>query len=71
MEFEPVDALVGTGHRLRLVLHKRGVEDVIASPSAEPTGIELGGGKSLLKLPEIQRPAILPTYVPPGLPAAS
>ncbi|MGQ0535111.1 MAG: CocE/NonD family hydrolase [Methanobacteriota archaeon] len=67
MEFEPLDAHVGRGHSLALVVHKAGVEDIVPSPSPEATGITVGDGKSQLLLSTIERPAILPTYVPPGL----
>ncbi|HWG90999.1 MAG TPA: CocE/NonD family hydrolase [Candidatus Thermoplasmatota archaeon] len=67
MEFEPMDALVAEGHRLRLVVHRDGVEDILPSPSLEPVELSLGGGASVLRLPLIERPMVLPTYVAPGL----
>ncbi|HEX2021942.1 MAG TPA: CocE/NonD family hydrolase [Candidatus Thermoplasmatota archaeon] len=67
MEAEPMDAHLGEGHRLRLVLHKNGVEDVRESPSKELLLIGVGGGLSVLRLPVIDRPDVLPTYNPPGL----
>ena len=69
MEFEPVDALVAEGHRLRLVLHKDGVEDVLPSPSAEALRIDLGEGRTVLRLPAVDRPNLLRTYSPDFLQA--
>ena len=71
MEFEPTDTLVAQGHRLLLVLHKDGVEDVLPSPSPELLTISLGGGKSVLRLPAVERPNLVPTYAPPGLEAGA
>lgn len=68
MEFEPVDALVARGHRLALVLHKNGVEDIEPSMTPDSLQVELGGGKSMLRLPLVERPTILRTYTPPLLP---
>lgn len=68
MEFEPTDHLVAKGHRLRLVLHRNGVEDILPSPSSEPIALGLGEGKSVLRLPLVERPTILRTYTPPVLP---
>jgi predicted acyl esterase len=55
MQFEPVDALVAEDHRLRLVVHKSGVEDVTASEDPEPNVVHLGSD-SLLRLPTVDRP---------------
>lgn len=70
MEFEPTDTLIGKGHRLVLVLHKDGVEDVLPSPSPEVLRLSLGEGKSVLRLPAVDRPNVLQTYTPPVLEAA-
>lgn len=67
MEFEPVDALVARGHRLALALHKNGVEDIEPSMTPDSLQVELGGGKSVLRLPVVERPTVLPTYTPPSL----
>jgi hypothetical protein len=67
MEFEPTDAHIGEGHRLRLVVHRLGVEDILPSPSSDPIALTLGSD-SVLRLPVVERPDILPSYVPPGLP---
>ena len=66
MEFEPMDALVAQGHRVRLVLHMDGIEDVLPSPVPAPIGVTLGEA-SVLRLQVVDRPNIVPTYVPPGL----
>jgi predicted acyl esterase len=66
MEFEPVDAFVAEGHRLQLVLHKEGVEDVLQSPSPEPLMVGLGAGVSVLRLPAVERDTSLPPYAPVG-----
>ena len=60
LEMEPVDALVAQGHRLRLVLHKAGVEDVEASP--DPSVVMIGA--STLELPTVERATLLPVYAP-------
>jgi predicted acyl esterase len=67
MEFEPTDAHLGQGHRLRLAVHRHGVEDILASPTMEPAELGLGGGASVLRLPLVQREDALPSYRPPGL----
>ena len=67
MEFEPMDALVAEGHRLRVVLHKDGVEDVLQSPSPEPLLVALGAGASVLRLPVVERDTRLPPYAAAGL----
>jgi predicted acyl esterase len=69
MELEPMDAIFADGHRLRLVLHREGVEDILPTPTREPVQLGLGPA-SVLRLPEVARPSILPTYTPPGLPQA-
>lgn len=66
MEMEPVDAHVGVGHKLRLVLHRDGVEDVLPGPNADPVVLELGAA-SLLRLPAIERADLVPSYAAPGL----
>ncbi len=62
MEFEPVDALISEGHRLRLVIHREGVEDVPASPDRAPVAIDLGSDATRLRLPVVDRPTIVPAY---------
>ena len=66
MEFEPTDALVGEGHRLRLALHMDGVEDILPSPVLSPMRV-LFGEESVLRLPTIERANVVPTYAPPGM----
>jgi predicted acyl esterase len=61
--FEPVDALVAEDHRLRLELHKSGVEDIPASP--DPSPVEVTDVN--LVLPQIDRAETLATPTPPGL----
>jgi predicted acyl esterase len=61
--FEPVDALVAEDHRLRLELHKSGVEDIPASP--DPSPVEVNDVN--LVLPQIDRAETLATPTPPGL----
>ncbi len=51
MQFEPMDAHVGEGHQLHLVIHKDGVEDIVESPDPSPVLI----GQSTLRLPAIER----------------
>jgi hypothetical protein len=63
MEFEPLDAHVGAGHVLRVVFHKNGVEDVMASPS--PEALLIGGG--VLRLPTVERADLPSSYRPDGL----
>ena len=65
MEFEPMDAHVAQGHRLRLNVHMAGVEDI--QPSPYPGPVSLDWSASTLLLPLIERPALLPSYVPAGL----
>ena len=67
MWFEPMDAHIGSGHRLRLVLHKAGVEDILPSSSPESSVITLGGAASVLRLPVIERPDLVPSDEPPTL----
>jgi putative CocE/NonD family hydrolase len=67
LQFEPLDALLARGHRLRLVVHQEGVMDVLPSPSPEPVELHLGAGASVLRLPVVERPTIVPTYAAPGL----
>jgi predicted acyl esterase len=66
MEFEPTDALVARGHALQLVVHREGVEDIQPTPVYEPLQVDLGA--SVLRLPVVDRPTIVPTYAPVGLP---
>ncbi len=63
MEFEPVDALVGEGHRLRVVVHKEGAPGTLPSP--DPSVVLLGEG--VLRLPSVERPNVVPSYEAPGL----
>jgi predicted acyl esterase len=67
MQFEPVDAHVADSHRLRLVLHRDGVEDVEASLSNEPLVVSHGEEASVLRLPEVERSDLVPAYRPAGL----
>jgi predicted acyl esterase len=67
MEFEPMDAIVTEGHRLRLVVHKNGVETVDPSLTADPLLLGLGAERSLLKLPVIERPHVIESYSQPKI----
>jgi hypothetical protein len=69
LEFEPMDAHVGQGHRLRVVLRTHGIEDILPSPSPEPVLLGFGPGKSVLRLPSVERPGLLPAYTPASLAA--
>jgi putative CocE/NonD family hydrolase len=69
MELEPTDAHLGQGHRVRLVLHRDGVEDILPSPTNDPLVVALGGGASVLRLPSVERADVLPAYSAPGLTA--
>ncbi len=60
--FEPMDAHIGDGHQLRLVLHKDGVEDIPQSPDPSPVVLS----EASLHLPEIERPDLVPSYTPPA-----
>lgn len=66
LQMEPVDALVGAGHRIELRLHMDGVEDIPASPVLAPIRVALGED-SVLRLPVIVRENVVPSYAPPGL----
>jgi predicted acyl esterase len=63
LTFEPMDAFVAENHRLRLVLHKSGAEDIPASPDPSPVQID----QADLVLPQIDRPDALAEPTPPGL----
>jgi len=60
--FEPMDAHVGEDHRLRLELHKDGVEDIPQSPDPSPVVVS----NPSLELPEIDREPGLENPTPPG-----
>jgi putative CocE/NonD family hydrolase len=67
MEFEPMDAIIAEGHRMRLVVHKNGVETIDPSLTADPLVLHLGGARSLLKLPVIERSDVIASYTPPRI----
>ena len=61
--FEPMDAHIGEDHRLRLVLHKDGVEDIPQSPDPSPVTVD----DVNLVMPQIDRDETLAEPTPPGL----
>ena len=60
LEFEPMDALIAQGHRLRLNLHMDGVEDILPGPASAPATIDMAA--SPLQLPTIERAGFLASY---------
>jgi predicted acyl esterase len=59
MQFEPMDAHVAEGHKLRLVVHKAGVADIGPSPDPEPNVLGFGDEASVLELPTVERDVVV------------
>jgi X-Pro dipeptidyl-peptidase len=66
MEMEPLDAHVGAGHRILLVLQRQGIEDIVPTGTPDPIIVDEGAA-SVLRLPVIERPSVVPSYTAPGL----